>query len=227
MTPILNSPEGLTIDTGEVVTNFPALFLKQKVNDGGEAVFATLQIEGANTTEDENYSLIRAFFNGSEVFSVQGSGTVIGRSAVFQSLVSAGNSFLSADTLKLAQVFLSSDGAGVLRQRNGQQPQSFLLYNTHNPDTFSAENLGISWSSNQIRIQSEKTGSGLYRDLILGSGGLSLITLGASGGIGFFGATPAARPVHGSAIAGASYTANEQSMLNKVYSALRTLGLAS
>lgn len=227
MTPILQSTEGLTIDTGEVTVNHPALTLKQKVNDHGESEFSLLRLETEITTEDENNALIRGFSGGVQVFAVQG-GTVIGQSAVFTGSVSAGSSSIQPTGLNLAaKVFLVPEFTGVLAQKNGQQPQTFRLYNTQNLETSSAENLALSWVSNQVRIQTEKTGSGLYRDMILGSGGVTLITLGSSGGIGFFGATPAARPVHGSAIAGVSYTANEQSMLNKVYSALRTLGLAS
>jgi hypothetical protein len=45
--------------------------------------------------------------------------------------------------------------------------------------------------------------------------------------IAFFGKTPVVQPTLGAATAGASYTANEQTMLNAVYSAFRTLGLGS
>lgn len=45
--------------------------------------------------------------------------------------------------------------------------------------------------------------------------------------IGFLGATPAVQQTGGSAIAGSSYTTNEQSMLQKTYNALRTFGLLS
>jgi hypothetical protein len=45
--------------------------------------------------------------------------------------------------------------------------------------------------------------------------------------LGFFGKTPVVQPTMGAAAAGASYTANEQSMLNAVYNAIRALGLGS
>lgn len=45
--------------------------------------------------------------------------------------------------------------------------------------------------------------------------------------LGFFGQTPAAQPTMGAATAGASYTANEQTMLQAVYNAVRALGLGS
>ncbi len=63
------------------------------------------------------------------------------------------------------------------------------------------------------------------------------ITLGTSAGtqlgtsatqkLGFFGKTPVVQPTMGAAIAGSSYTANEQAMLQAVYNAVRTLGLGS
>ncbi len=43
----------------------------------------------------------------------------------------------------------------------------------------------------------------------------------------FFGKTPIAQPTLGPATAGSSYTANEQSMLQTVYNAIRNLGLGS
>jgi hypothetical protein len=45
--------------------------------------------------------------------------------------------------------------------------------------------------------------------------------------VGFFGAAPVAQQAMGVATAGTAYTANEQAMLQKVYNALRTLGLGS
>jgi hypothetical protein len=45
--------------------------------------------------------------------------------------------------------------------------------------------------------------------------------------VGFLGATPAAQQTGGSATAGGSYTATEQSMLQKAYNALRTFGFLS
>jgi hypothetical protein len=45
--------------------------------------------------------------------------------------------------------------------------------------------------------------------------------------LAFFGKTPIVQPTLGAATAGTSYTTNEQSMLNAVYSAIRALGLGS
>ncbi len=63
------------------------------------------------------------------------------------------------------------------------------------------------------------------------------ITLGSTTGtqigtapgqkLGFFGKTPTAQPTMGAATAGATYTSNEQAMLNTLWSVLRSLGLGS
>ncbi len=45
--------------------------------------------------------------------------------------------------------------------------------------------------------------------------------------LGFFGKTPTTQPMMGAATAGATYTSNEQSMLQAVYNAVRLLGLGS
>lgn len=45
--------------------------------------------------------------------------------------------------------------------------------------------------------------------------------------LGFFGKMPTTQPAMGSATAGATYTSNEQAMLQAVYSAVRALGLGS
>lgn len=227
MTPTLNSPEGLTIDTGEVSTNIPALTLQQTVNDEGDAKFAVLQLEGSTITDNEQFAFIRAYHKGVEVFSVSPGG-VIGASANFQQSVTAGFSTLSTDTLNLAsQVFLTAETSNVLALRRGQNAQTLKIYNSLNTDNGNAERLSIGWDSSTARIKTEKVAGGLNRDLILGAGGVDLISIGASNQLAFFGATPVYRPTFGVATAGVSYTSNEQSMLNKVYSALRTLGLAS
>lgn len=159
MTPILNSDEGLTIDTGEVTTNLPALLLKQKVNDGGEAKFAVLQIEADNTTEDEQLDFIRGYKGGVEAFQITGSGTFIGQSAIFSVSVATPFSTLTNDTLNInSKTIVRADG---------------------------------------------------------------------SGNVGFLGAAPVAKPVLGAATAASTYGANERDMLQKVYNALRTLGLAT
>jgi hypothetical protein len=45
--------------------------------------------------------------------------------------------------------------------------------------------------------------------------------------VGFYGATPVVQQTGGSATAGATYTTNEEGMINRMYTALRALGLLS
>ena len=45
--------------------------------------------------------------------------------------------------------------------------------------------------------------------------------------LGFFGKTPIVQPTLRAATAGASYSTNEQTMLNAVYTAIRALGLGN
>jgi hypothetical protein len=70
-----------------------------------------------------------------------------------------------------------------------------------------------------------------YRDLQVIGDSIYLMAQGttqlriAPGAIGFFGVAPVGRQTGGSATAAATYTANEQGMLNRIYSALRSYGL--
>jgi hypothetical protein len=64
-------------------------------------------------------------------------------------------------------------------------------------------------------------------NLTLGTTTGTQIATAANQKLGFYGATPVVRPTMGAATAGASYTSTEQSMLQAVYNAVRTLGLGS
>jgi hypothetical protein len=63
--------------------------------------------------------------------------------------------------------------------------------------------------------------------ITLGTNTGSQIGTTASQKLGFFGKTPTVQPTMGAATAGASYTGNEQTMLQTVYNAIRALGLGS
>jgi hypothetical protein len=227
MTPLLNSIEGLTIATGEVTQNIPALTLEQKVNDGGESAFSALEIKLANTTEEENAAFVRGFFNGGEVFSIKG-GTFSGREASMSDSVKAGFSSLSADTLNLAaQCFLTPDDSFVLAIKRGQNPQTVRVYNSENTNTGDAEYLSFNWSGNLAKIGTEKKAGGVERDLAIGVGSSNTIKLSSGNKVGFFGATPVVQPTVGVATAAATYGTNERDMLQRVYNAIRALGLGT
>ena len=64
-------------------------------------------------------------------------------------------------------------------------------------------------------------------DVCLITSGSTRLRINYNGDLGFFGVTPAARQTLGAATAGATYGANEQTMLQKVYDALRNYGLGT
>jgi hypothetical protein len=59
------------------------------------------------------------------------------------------------------------------------------------------------------------------------SNGTDLFVVKGDSKIGFFGATPVVKQTLGEATAGATYTATEQGMLQRVYDALRNYGLGT
>ena len=65
------------------------------------------------------------------------------------------------------------------------------------------------------------------KNVALGTAGGTKIGTATNQKLGFFNATPVVQPTGGALTAAGSYGANEQTMLNAVWSALRTLGLIS
>jgi hypothetical protein len=64
-------------------------------------------------------------------------------------------------------------------------------------------------------------------NVTLGSVTGSMIATAPAQKLGFFGKTPTTQPAMGAATAGATYSGNEQAMLQAVYNAVRALGLGS
>ena len=64
-------------------------------------------------------------------------------------------------------------------------------------------------------------------NLILGTTTGTQIGTAANQKLAFFGKTPVVQPILGASTAGATYTTNEQMMLQAVYNAVRALGLGS
>jgi hypothetical protein len=64
-------------------------------------------------------------------------------------------------------------------------------------------------------------------DICLITSGTTRLRINYNGDLGFFGVTPVARQTLGAATAGATYTATEQGMLQRVYDALRNYGLGT
>lgn len=64
-------------------------------------------------------------------------------------------------------VALVRDGAGILAQRNGINPQTFRLYNTYDESNY--ERGFMRWNSNVLEIGTEAAGTGTARNLNLAS----------------------------------------------------------
>ena len=64
-------------------------------------------------------------------------------------------------------------------------------------------------------------------DICLITSGTTRLRINYNGNLGFFGVTPVERQTLGAATAGATYTATEQGMLQRVYDALRNYGLGT
>jgi hypothetical protein len=75
---------------------------------------------------------------------------------------------------------LARDAANTLAQRNGANAQTFRIYNTFT-DASNHERGKIEWSSNVLRIGTEKAGSGTARALELQTDGTTRLTISASG----------------------------------------------
>ena len=111
-------------------------------------------------------------------------------------------------------VYLVPDAANTFAQRNGTAAQASRLYNTFTSDT-NFERFNIRWTSNEAIIDTEAgSGGGTLRGLKIGSAATSLL--------GFYGATPVARPA---AVADATDAATVITQLNTLLARIRTLGL--
>jgi hypothetical protein len=119
-------------------------------------------------------------------------------------------------------LIFARDAADTLAQRRAANPQTFRIYNTFTSAT-NHERGFLKWSSNVFQIGTEKgSGGGTARALEFQTDGVTRMTLGSAGEIGFFGTAAAAQPA---AIADATDAATTQARLNDLLAAMRTLGL--
>jgi hypothetical protein len=158
------------------------------------------------------------------------------------------NDVLSVSTIDL---ILARDAANTLAQRNGTTAQTFNLYNTYT-DASNYERGRFSWVGNELRVGTEKAGTGATRSLglyegniryqVIGSGftqfdqpiymnttgivtGTSTgfkIGTGATQKLGFWNATPVAQPT---AVADATDAPSVITQLNALLAHMRTIGL--
>lgn len=73
-------------------------------------------------------------------------------------------------------VFLLRDGPNNLAQRNGTDGQQYHLYNTYT-DGLNFERLNLEWNANNAFLSTEQLGTGLFRNLALGSEGNATVSL--------------------------------------------------
>ena len=146
---------------------------------------------------------------------------------------------------------LSRDAANTLALRLSTSPQAFNLYNTYT-DASNYERGRFSWVGNELRVGTEKLGTGLTRSLGLYEGGTRYqiigggftqfdqpiymnttgiatgtatgfkIGTGATQKLGFWNATPVAQPT---AVADATDAATVITQLNDLLARMRTIGL--
>jgi len=88
---------------------------------------------------------------------------------------------LSTDPGSTEQVVLVRDADAVLAQRNGTSAQTFRVYNTFT-NSSNYERGKIEWSSNVLRIGTEKAGTGSARALELQTDGVTRLTIGTTSG---------------------------------------------
>jgi hypothetical protein len=121
-------------------------------------------------------------------------------------------------------VSLRREAANTLAQVNVANPQTFRLYTTiGGTGNVDFERLFLKGQTGAaFQIGTEAGGTGSARALEFQTDGVTRMTLGSAGEIGFFGAAAAAQPA---AIADATDAATTQDRLNDLLARLRTLGL--
>jgi hypothetical protein len=131
---------------------------------------------------------------------------------------------LTASTSLALTGGIITGASNVIEQVSSTSAQTFRIYNTFTSAT-NHERGFLKWSSNVFQIGTEKgSGSpgGTARALEFQTDGVTRMTLGSAGEIGFFGTAAAAQPA---AIADATDAATTQARLNDLLAAMRTLGL--
>ena len=151
-----------------------------------------------------------------------------------------------ADT-NTSDLVIRRDAADTLAQRRSTNAQTFRIYGTFT-DASNYERGKLEWSSNVLRIGTEKAGTGSARALELQTDGTTRLTVGTTGlftiadalniavgtttgtkigtattqKLGFFNATPVVQPT---AVADATDAASVITQLNALLSRMRNLGL--
>lgn len=88
----------------------------------------------------------------------------------------------SNDALATIDLILARDAANILAQRNSTNAQTFRIYNTYT-DSSNYERAKLEWSSNVLRIGTEKLGTGSARALELQTDGVTRLTISSTGNV--------------------------------------------
>jgi hypothetical protein len=196
-------------------------------------------LRATDSTSSSNFNNIFEAVRGSTtVFSVRDDGianSVLGIGAGTDCSLSNGIGVVIAASRLLAwtdgstnstnrDTSLRRDAAGVLAQSNGATAQTFRIYTTiGGTGNVDFERLFLKGQTGgAFQIGTEKGGTGSARALEFQTDGVTRMTLGSAGEIGFFGTAAAAQPA---AIADATDAATTQARLNDLLAAMRTLGL--
>lgn len=105
-----------------------------------------------------------------------------------------------------------------------------LIWGKTNKDILFPENCGIGLPTataidSRLHVECASPSSSLNALKIVMSDTTSMLRITADKKLAFYNSTPVAKQVGGVLTAGASYTSNEQSMINKMYVALQNYGL--
>jgi hypothetical protein len=154
---------------------------------GGDRRFAVNKSGAVTVKNDTLWNRTNAnslFYIGATSFYVYGTSTTV--------VGSDNNAWRLTDYYSLSwtngtaggtvDLSLFRDAANTLAQRNGANGQTFRIYNTFT-DASNHERGKIEWSSNVLRIGTEKAGSGTARALELQTDGTTRLTIAATGAI--------------------------------------------
>ena len=210
-----------------------------RVNAGSGSSFTQINDNGTVVIDSDTATgtfPLTLKYAGTTVASISYQGTITGGIGAFSSL-----------SLDSGFVILDTDATNVLAQRNSTNAQTFRIYNTYT-DASNYERGKIEWSSNVLRIGTEKAGTGSARALELQTDGTTRLTISSAGlftitdalniavgtttgtkigtattqKIGFYNKTPVVQPA---AVADATDAASVITQLNLLLSRMRDLGL--
>ena len=178
-TATVNAPSGYTGNLLDLQVNSSSLFTFNSTNRRlvGDGANIYLQLSSGNGTEVKwNNSRL---FLGSNVELVSNSNTIfLRRDAVVRSVA-------FGEALNNTSLLL--DASNQLAQRNGTNAQTYRVYNTYTSST-NFELAKIEWSSNTLRIGTEKgSAGGTARDMELQTDSTTRITVKSNGAILFSG----------------------------------------